>query len=197
MCYSKRAITIFSDYQVAERALVRLLTAGFPMFDIAMMAKPEDASAEFHFHNSLYKSQDIDQILFLQEMNRSTVSLLFNLGLLKYSQNKRTILAGAVVKDIIAEFDDRTTPSRLGDCDVLASLGLSESQVPMYKEFLDQGNFLIFIDGYEEEISRAHAVLKTQKFELFESYSILPKVISSQKKNVDYIFSKNKLDTVA
>jgi hypothetical protein len=192
-----RAITIFSDYQTAERALIRLLTAGFPMFDIAMMAKPRDTSAEFHFYNPpLYSSQTTNK-LFGREMSGSTVSILSDLGILTCSQEKQTVLAGAVAKEIAAEFGDGTITSRLSDCDVLDSLGLSESQIQMCGEFLDQGNFLIFIDGYEEEISRAHAVLRTQKFELFESYSILPRIGSAQKKNVDYIFSKNTLDTVA
>lgn len=168
------------------------------MFDIAVMAKWTDTSSDFYLYYPLFNdSQGTDGTFPVRGISGSTVSLLSNLGLLTCAQEQQTVLVGAVAKEITTEFDNGKTISILSDCDVLGSLGLSASQVKMYSKFLAQGNILIFIDGYEEEIARAYAVLRTQEFELFESYNILPRVISAQQKNINYIFSKNKLDTVA
>ena len=162
----KRAVGVFPTRGEAERALNELRDSSFPMDRISVVARDAD-------NNSDIAGADVrDRVGNKAEEGAGIgaltggglggiTGLLVGLGALAIPGIGPVMLAGATATAIATTLAGGAIGAVAGSlAGALVGLGIPEEQARVYNERVSRGEYLVIVDGTDEEIARAGAILQ-------------------------------------
>ncbi|MBD2040951.1 general stress protein [Microcoleus sp. FACHB-672] len=161
----RRAVGVFSERQQAEQALNELKASNFSMDKVSLIAKETEEGDQV-------SGTQVSERIGNQNVESGTAvvadaatssawgSVLVGLGSLAIPGLGPLIAAGSVGVALV------TTLAGIGLgtlatgnlVKALTDLGISQESASAYADSLEQGNYLVIVDGTQEEIGRAEAV---------------------------------------
>lgn len=184
----KRAVGIFSSHPEAEKALNGLRDDGFPMDQVSIVAKdPEHKDSEHleqgkrieetRVHN-LTETTHIDEGAKAGAATGGAVGgltgLLVGLGTLAIPGVGPIMLAGATATAIVTMLAGGAIGTATGGLvGGLIGLGIPEDRAQVYHDHVARGDYLVIIDGTDDDIHRAEGILKRKGIREWEIYNAL------------------------
>ena len=172
----KRAIGVFPDRQDAEQALHELRDSGFPMNRVSVVARDADRNDEIAGADvSKRVGNKADEGAVAGALTGGTVGgitgLLVGLGALAIPGIGPVMLAGATATAIATTLSGGAIGAAAGSlAGALIGLGIPEERAKVYNERVAQGEYLVIVDGTDDEISRAEAILNRRGIQEFGIY---------------------------
>lgn len=167
LALNKRAIGIFPNRQDTESALNELQNSDFPMEKVSVVAKDVSENDEMAQSQSEFVREQT-----LKGLGSGAVAggallgglggLLAGLGTLAVPGVGSIAVAGAqaaLAGTFAGGFYGAGAGGIIG---AVIGNGVSHEQAKAYSDRLSQGDYLVMIDGTDEEIQRAESVLKAQ-----------------------------------
>lgn len=174
----KRAFGVFSSRQEAEQALNELKASGFPMNNVSILARDAEKGEQ------LSGAQLSDRIGNKDVENATGVvgeiatdsalgAVLVGLGSLAIPGIGPVIAAGSVGAALVATVaSSGIEAARIGGLvKALTDLGIPEEQARVYTDHLHQGDYLVSVDGTQDEIGRAEAIFSDQGIQDWNIYN--------------------------
>lgn len=174
----KRAIGVFAHRRDAEAALTELRDAGFPMDHISLIAKDAD-------HNDRIAGVDMHSRADTKTGAKTGVKtgnkaddgakagaatgaaagglggLLVGLGALAIPGIGPVIAGGALATALATTLTGGAIGAAAGGVTgALVGLGIPENQAKVYNDRLNRGDYLVIVDGTEDEVRHAETILK-------------------------------------
>ena len=162
----KRAVGAFTSRHDAETALNQLRESGFPMDNVNVVSKNAD-------RNDSIAGADVkknvgnkaDEGAAAGALTGGAIGgiggLLVGLGALAIPGIGPVMLAGATATTIATTLSGGAIGAAAGGLvGALVGLGIPEERAKVYNDRLSRGDYLIFVDGTEDEIRRAESVLQ-------------------------------------
>ncbi len=170
MQQDKRAIGAFSNHDDAETALRELRDSGFPMDRISIVGH------DINQHSNVSGAKGSDRLSDLGEGNKvesgaatgaatgvtvgGLTGLLVGLGMVAIPGIGPIMLAGAVATTLATALAGGAIGAATGGVvGALVGLGIPEDRARTYSDRLDQGDYLVILDGSEKDIRRAQTIL--------------------------------------
>ncbi|WP_026732725.1 general stress protein [Fischerella sp. PCC 9605] len=189
----KRAVGTFPNRQTAEAALSRLRDSGFPMDRVSVLAKDIDRSDQIGGATVKDKSDMSDRgDTEAQEgagIGAVTGTILGGIGGLLVGLEALIIpgvgpflAAGTIATTLAGAGIGAAAGGLVG---ALTGLGIPEEEARAYSERVSQGEFLVIVDGSENEIERAGSILRNQNIQNWAIYDISGDVASADMNDVD------------
>ena len=178
---NKRAVGVFSSHSDAENALNELNHDGFEMNQVSIVARDVDR-LEHSDRIGDTNVSDLDDGTLADEGVRSGATaggvvggltgLLVGLGTLAIPGVGPIMLAGATATAIATSVAGGAIGAAAGGMvGGLIGLGIPEDRAQDYHDRVVRGDYLVIIDGTEEEIARAGEVLKRRGVTQWEVYA--------------------------
>lgn len=173
-----RGIGFFPKEEQAEQAIRALQSSGFPMGQISILAKQlaDDVVAGGAKTGSEVEGQDINDSKRLPE-NALTWGfwggLLGGLTGLGMIPGAGAVIAAGSVGAALATLAVGQGAGALATSNLkagLRSLGVPEDQAGAFSDRLIGGDFLVIVDGSQEEVSRAESVLADHSIQTWDVY---------------------------
>lgn len=182
---NKRAVGVFSNRQDAEHALTELRDAGFPMDRVSVVAKDAErnddlagASMSDHVGNKADEGAGVGAAT--GGAVGGLTGLLVGLGLLAIPGIGPIMLAGATATTIATTLAGAGIGAAAGSLiGALVGLGVPEERARVYGDRVSRGDYLVIVDGNEDEIRHAEAVLSHRGIQDWGIYNA-PDVASSR-----------------
>ena len=162
----RRAIGIFPTREQAEQALGELRDSGFPMDKVSVVAK--DSS---HSHDRLAGTEVTHQVGNKADEGAKTgaitggalgglTGLLVGLGFLAIPGIGPVMLAGAGATVLATALSGTAIGAATGGLlGGLVGLGIPEERAKIYSDRVAQGQYMVMVDGTDEDLRRAEALL--------------------------------------
>lgn len=149
----KKSIAVFSSHDDAIHALEALKQAGVNINKISLIGKAEIIDDKVHVksNKALIAAPTVAGTVI-----GTSIGLMTGIGLFAIPGLGVLFGAGAIV-GALAGFDFGLIAG--GTATILIEMGVKENHV-VYEEHIKEGNFLMFINGTEEEIARAEKVIE-------------------------------------
>ena len=149
----KKSIAIFSSHDEAIHAVEVLKTAGIDMNHVSLIGKAEIVDDKIHVksNQALIAAPTVAGTVL-----GTTVGTLTGIGLFAIPGFGLIFGAGAII-GALAGFQLGLVAG--GVTTMLVELGVKEDHIT-YEEHIKEGNFLLFIDGPEEEIEKAEMIIE-------------------------------------
>lgn len=165
LAQNKRAVGIFSSRRDVEEALHELRDSGFPMSQVSVVAK----NADSHDLN-MSGAGAIDDETEVEEGARkgaiaggalgSLTGLLVGLGALAIPGIGPIMLAGAAATALATAISGGAIGAAAGGLiGGLIGLGIPEDRARAYSDRVSQGDYLLMVDGTENDINLAQTIL--------------------------------------
>ena len=179
----KRAVGIFSVRQQAEDALLQLRDAGFTMAQVSVVAKDADHGAQ------LAGADMSDRVGNKADTGATTgavtggvlgglTGLLIGIGALAIPGIGPVMLAGATATAIATTLSGGAIGAAAGSLvGALVGLGIPEEQARVYDQRISHGDYLVIVDGTEEDIRRAGDILNNRgikEWRIYDAPSVAP-----------------------
>ncbi len=173
----KRAVGVFSSRREAEYALTELRDAGFPMNKISIIAKDADRTGDIAgVETQKHVGNKADEGAATGAVTGATLGgltgLLVGLGTLAIPGVGPILLAGEVATALattaVGAGIGAATGGLLG---ALIGLGIPEERARVYNDRVSRGDYLVIVDGTDDEIRRAETVLTNQGIQEFGIYN--------------------------
>ncbi len=162
---NKRAVGVFSSRREAEQALTELRDSGFPMDEVSVVAK--DAA-----HEDQLAGADMSDRVGNKADEGATAGaltggalggltgLLVGLGALAIPGIGPVMLAGATATTIATTLSGTAIGAAAGSLlGALIGLGIPEERARVYDERVSRGEYLVIVDGTENDIRHAQTIL--------------------------------------
>lgn len=179
--HPKRAVGVFAHRRDAEAALIELRDSGFPMDRVSILAKDAD-------RNDRLAGVDMNPRVDTKASNKVKTGnkaddgakagattgaaagglggLLVGLGALAIPGIGPVIAGGAAATAIATTLAGGAIGAAAGGLTgALVGLGIPENRAKVYNDRLNQGDYLVMIDGTEDEVRRAETVLKRRNIQ--------------------------------
>lgn len=164
--HNKRAVGVFSKRSDAEDALQELRDAGFQMDRVSLIAKDVDGDDRFSDANV----RDIDHDNKADDGAKKgaltggalggLTGLLVGLGALAIPGISPVMLAGATATALATALSGGAIGAAAGGLiGGLIGLGIPEERAKVYSDRVSGGDYLVMVDGTDDEIGRAEAIL--------------------------------------
>lgn len=174
----RRAVGVFSHRRDAEAALHELRDAGFPMDRVSVVVRDADrndqiAGAEVTENVGNKADEGATAGAVSGGVLGGLTGLLVGLGTLAIPGIGPIMLAGAAATTLATTLAGAGIGAVAGGLlGALIGLGIPEERARVYNERVGRGHYLVIIDGTDEEIARAEAILRRRGIEEFEVYDI-------------------------
>lgn len=161
----KRAVGVFSSRQDAEYALNELRDAGFPMDRVSIVAKDIDrdrgfGDANVRDTNDTKTEEGAATGAVAGGVLGGLTGLLVGLGAIAIPGLGPVMLAGATATAIATTLSGGAIGAAAGGLiGALIGLGIPEDRAKVYSDRVSRGDYLVMVDGTEDEIRHAEAVL--------------------------------------
>lgn len=175
----RRAVGVFSDRQQAEQALNELKASNFSMDKVSLIAKDTEEGGE------RVGGTQVSERIGNQNVQSGTAvvadaatssawgSVLVGLGSLAIPGLGPLIAAGSVGVALV------TTLAGIGLgtlatgnlVNALTDWGISEESANAYADSLEQGDYLVIVDGTQDDIGRAEAVFSNFGIQNWGTYN--------------------------
>jgi hypothetical protein len=172
--FNKRAVGTFSNYQEAESALHDLRDSGFPMDRVSIVGREREhhhqvgdmGAREGLGEGAKQKAADtqVDE-----GAKRGAVAggalggltgLLVGLGVLAIPGIGPVMLGGAAATALATTLSGGAIGAAAGGLvGGLVGLGIPEDRARLYNDRVSHGGYLVMVEGSEEDINRAEAIL--------------------------------------
>ncbi len=174
---NKRAVGVFPSRRDAEQALNELRNAGFPMDKVSVVAK--DADREDDLAGASMSDQvgnKADEGAGYGAATGGTLGgitgLLVGLGALAIPGIGPVMLAGAAATTIVTTVSGGVIGAVAGGLiGALIGLGIPEERARVYSDRVSRGDYLVIVDGSEDEVRRAEAALHHQGIQEWGVYN--------------------------
>ena len=174
---ARRAIGVFSHRQDAEAALTELRDAGFSMSQVSLIAKDGDrnnpvggVNTQTDVGNKAGKSATAGAVT--GGALGGLGGLLVGLGALAIPGVGPVIAGGAIATALATAATGGAIGAAAGGLTGgLVGLGIPEANARAYNDRINRGDYLVIVDGTEDELRRAEAILKRhsiQDFDIFD-----------------------------
>ena len=173
---AKRAIGVFPHRRDAEAALTELRDAGFSMNQVSLIAKDGDRSnpvggvnTQTGVGNKAGESATAGAVT--GGALGGLGGLLIGLGALAIPGIGPVIAGGAVATALATTAAGGAIGAAAGGITGgLVGLGIPENRARGYSDRINKGDYLVIVDGTDEEIRHAEAILKRRGIEDFEIF---------------------------
>ncbi|MBW4586104.1 signal transduction histidine kinase LytS [Aetokthonos hydrillicola Thurmond2011] len=161
----KRAVGTFSNRQKAEDALNTLKNSNFPMEKVSVLAKDADTDKDKDSQIGGAQLRDSKQNEAEEGAGIGAVGgtvlggvggLLVGLGVLAIPGAGPFLAAGTLATTFAGAGIGAAAGSVIG---ALTKLGIPEEQAQVYSRLVSEGEYLVMVDGTQEEISHATSIL--------------------------------------
>ncbi|GAC1506280.1 MAG: hypothetical protein NVS2B14_18250 [Chamaesiphon sp.] len=162
---NKRALGVFSTRQDAEHALKELKDSGFPMDKVSVVARDTDtkdniAGAEVHDRVGNKADKGAATGAATGGALGGLGGLLVGLGALAIPGIGPVMLAGAAATTIATTLSGAAIGAAAGGLiGALVGLGIPEERAKVYNERVSQGDYLVMVEGTEDDMRRAETIL--------------------------------------
>lgn len=172
----RRAVGVFPKRQDAEHALQELRDSGFPMNKVAIIVKDADRGDEIagaqvsdHVDNKAEEGAAVGAVS--GGVLGGLTGLLVGLGTLAIPGIGPIMLAGATATTIATTLAGGAIGAVAGSLlGALVGLGIPEERARVYNERVARGQYLVIVDGTNEELARAEAILSHRGIEEYGVY---------------------------
>ncbi|MBP5975811.1 DUF1269 domain-containing protein [Brasilonema sp. CT11] len=175
--HNKRAVGVFPSRREAEYALTELRDAGFPMNKVSIIAKDADGTGDIAGVETQERvGNKADEGAAAGAVTGATVGgitgLLVGLGTLAIPGVGPILLAGEIATTLATAAAGAGIGAAAGGLlGALVGLGIPEERARIYNERVSRGDYLVIVDGTDEEIRRAETVLTNQGIQEFGIYN--------------------------
>ncbi len=175
---ARRAIGVFSHRQDAEAALTELRDAGFSMSQVSLIAKDGDrnnpvggVNTQSDVGNKAGKSATAGAVT--GGALGGLGGLLVGLGALAIPGVGPVIAGGALATALATTAAGGAIGAAAGGITGgLVGLGIPEANARAYNDRINRGDYLVIVDGTDDELRRAETILKRhsiQDFDIFDA----------------------------
>ncbi len=149
----KKNIAVFSSHDEAHQGLEALMNAGVDMKNVSIIGKAEiiDDQVKVKSNGAIIAAPTIAGTVI-----GTTIGLLTGIGLFAIPGLGVLFSAGAII-GAFAGFDAGVIAG--GISSILVEIGVKENRI-QYEEHIQEGKFLMIIEGSEPEIENARAILE-------------------------------------
>lgn len=169
----KRAVGVFRTRRDAEYALHELRDSGFPMDKVSVVARDADRDDEIAGADVRDRPTDTSRDRSDNQADLGATKgaitggalggltgLLVGLGILAIPGIGPVMLAGATATTIATTLSGTAIGAVTGGLlGALVGLGIPEEKARVYNERVSRGEYLVIVDGRDEEIGAAEAIL--------------------------------------
>jgi len=177
--YNKRAVGIFSSRREAEHALDELRDAGFSMDRVSVVAK--DAG-----HNDHIAGADVSKHASGNKADEGAATgaatggalgaltgLLVGLGAIAIPGVGPVMLAGATATALATTLSGTAIGAVAGGLvGALIGLGIPEDRARVYSDRVSRGDYLVMLEGNEDDLHRAQAILSRRGIQEWGVYDV-------------------------
>jgi hypothetical protein len=173
---NKRAVGVFSRRHDAEHALHELHNSGFPMNKVSIIARDADKQDDIAGVNvSDRVGNKADEGAATGALTGGVLGgatgLLVGLGALAIPGVGPVLLAGELATALATTLAGGAIGAAAGSLiGALVGLGIPEEQARVYNDRVSRGEYLVLVDGNEDEIARAEAILTGRGIQYFGIY---------------------------
>ncbi|MFE1747152.1 general stress protein [Coleofasciculus sp. H7-2] len=167
----KRAVGVFSNYQDAEVALTELKNSGFSMDNVSVVARDADkgddiAGADVSDRVGNKADEGAKTGAVTGGALGGLTGLLVGLGALAIPGLGPVMLAGAAGTAIATTLSGGAIGAAAGSLlGALIGLGIPEERARRYNDRVSRGDYLVMVDGNDDDIRRAEAILSHRGIE--------------------------------
>ncbi|MBZ8182634.1 hypothetical protein [Oscillatoria salina] len=158
ICQQKLAFGFFSYCKYAELALRGLKAAGFPMKKVSLISRTENKQIHQVAKTSVLTGSHLNGI----------TKVLIGLGMLRMPGIGTVIVAGNLSKEL-TKFNPIDAAAR-GLIGIFCDRGVSFEQAKKLNQVVGEGNYLVTVQGTENQIRYAEAILARYCLENWEVY---------------------------
>lgn len=172
----KRAVGVFSSRREAEYALHELRDAGFNMDNVSVVAKDADRGDEIAgVDMSDRVGNKADEGATTGAVTGGAVGgltgLLVGLGALAIPGVGPVMLAGATATALATALSGGAIGAAAGGLlGAIVGLGIPEEQARVYNDRLSRGDYLVIVDGTDDDIRRAGGILSNRGIQEWRIY---------------------------
>ncbi|MDB9373657.1 general stress protein [Nodularia sphaerocarpa] len=179
----KYAIGVFARHEEVEPAINELKASGFPLEQVSIIAKdvePDERLGEAQISDRI-NDQSVNATKAVGDTLTATTwgSVLVGLSSLAIPGLGVVLAAGSVGVALVASMAGVAVGTIANEnlVKALADLGIPENQARLYSDRLQQSNYLLILNGTDEQIHSAEAILHNQEIKNLGIYDF------SQAKN--------------
>ncbi|WP_408019983.1 general stress protein [Scytonema tolypothrichoides] len=170
----RRAIGVFPNRRDAEVALTELRDAGFPLSQISLIAKDGNHNTNLT-DTAVGRGNKADEGAKAGAVTGGALGglggLLVGLGALAIPGIGPVIAGGAVATALATTAAGAGIGAAAGGVTGgLVGLGIPENRAKVYNDRLNRGDYLIIVDGTDDEVRRAEAILKRHGIQEFDTF---------------------------
>lgn len=174
----KRAVGVFSNRRDAERALMELRDSGFPMDRVSVVAKDADrkddiAGVETQEKIGNKADEGAAKGAVTGGVLGGLTGLLVGLGALAIPGIGPVMLAGATATALATTLSGTAIGAAAGGLiGALIGLGIPEERAKVYNERVSRGDYLVMVEGDDNDIHRAEAILSRGGIQEWGIYNV-------------------------
>jgi uncharacterized membrane protein len=176
LVHNKRAVGVFSHRREAEAAIQELNQAGFPMSQVSLVGKDIDGGDRVAGGNIADRTQT-DEGAKTGAAGGAALGglggLLVGLGALAIPGIGPVIAGGALATALATAAAGGAIGAAAGGLTgALVGLGIPDDRARSYNDRVNRGEYLVMVDGTEDEIRRAEAILRRrgiQDWDVFDA----------------------------
>lgn len=172
--HHKRAVGTFSSYQDAETAVRELRDSGFPMDRVSVVGRDTDRAAEIAGTDTNNRLDDKGkQVAHDTQADEGAkkgavaggtlgglTGLLVGLGALAIPGIGPVMLGGALATALATTISGGAIGAAAGGLvGGLVGLGIPEDRARVYNDRVSRGDYLLIVDGSDDEVRRAEGIL--------------------------------------
>jgi hypothetical protein len=173
---SQSAIGVFSNREKAEQALNELKASGFSMEKVSIIAKDIDQGKQVASVQTSDRigNQNVDTTGAVGDAISSATwgGVLVGLSSLALPGIGVVLAAGSVGVALLTSVAGVAVSAAATNnlVQALTGLGIPEERARVYSDRLQQGNYLVIVDGTDDEIHRAEPILRERNIEYWGIY---------------------------
>jgi hypothetical protein len=178
MKHERRAVGVFRNSLEAENALLEIKNSGFPMDNVSVVGRNSDSGdrvAGVAVHNSIDNKADEGAVAGAVTGGAlgGITGLLVGLGTLAIPGVGPILLAGATATALATTLAGTAIgaggASLLG---ALIGLGVPDNDAQVYSDLLQQGYYLVVVDGSETQVRNAGEILSRKGVSKWQVYDV-------------------------
>lgn len=166
---SKRAIGTFANHSDAEKALHELRDSNFPMSHVSIVGQDMNRNSSMAGAQGSDRLSDLDGNKADEGAKKGAATggavggltgLLVGLGMVAIPGVGPVMLAGAGATALATALTGGAIGAATGGIvGGLVGLGIPEKEAKAYSDRVDQGHYLVMVEGTEAEVQRAESIL--------------------------------------
>jgi len=193
MTLKQRAVGTFSSYEATETALHQLRDSGFSMERVSVVGHDINRHIEATGANTSNRLADIGKLPNGNNAGEAAATgaitgttlggltgLLVGLGAVAIPGVGPVMLAGAAATAIATAISGGVIGAAAGSLvGGLIGLGIPEDRAKVYGDRISQGDYLVIVEGSEEDINQAKSILNNHSIDEWYVYDLPSKSVET------------------